>query len=85
MRYDLVEGLNAAYDDIEQLSTSLRRGVITLLPKGDHSLTHLRNWRPIALLIVEEKNRRKIVQVFSSLSTLRNLLTRMSGPISSQR
>ena len=52
--YDLVEGLNAAYD-IGQLSISQRRGVITLLPKGDESLTHLYNWRPITLLNVDYK------------------------------
>ena len=51
---DLVEGLNGGYD-IEQLSISQRRGVITLLPKGDESLTHLYNWRPITLLNVDYK------------------------------
>ena len=52
--YDLVEGLNAAYD-IGQLSISQRRGVITLLPKGDEPLTYLYNWRPITLLNVDYK------------------------------
>ena len=52
--YDLVEGLNAAYD-IGQLSISQRRSVITLLPKGDESLTHLYNWRPTTLLNVDYK------------------------------
>ena len=52
--YDLVEGLNAAYD-IGQLSISQRKSVITLLPKGDESLTHLYNWRPITLLNVDYK------------------------------
>ena len=51
---DLVENLNSAHEK-GQLSISQRRGVITLLPKDDTALSHLKNWRPITLLNVDYK------------------------------
>ena len=51
----LLKALTDAAYDIGQVSNSQHRGVITLLPKGDESLTHLYNWRPITLLNVDYK------------------------------
>ena len=51
---DLVESLNSAHEK-GQLSISQRRRVITLLPKDDTALSHLKNWRPITLLNVDYK------------------------------
>ena len=50
----LVESLNAAYEN-EQLSISQRRGIITLIPKQESSLSELKNWRAITLLNVDHK------------------------------
>ena len=50
----LVESLNAAYEN-EQLSISQGRGIITLIPKEESSLSELKNWRPITLLSVDYK------------------------------
>ena len=46
--------MNSAHEK-GQLSISQRRGVITLLPKDDTALSHLKNWRPITLLNVDYK------------------------------
>ena len=51
---DLVASFNAAYE-INELSTSQRRGIVTLIPKEDGSLLELQNWRPITLLNVDCK------------------------------
>ena len=51
---DLVASFNAAYE-VKELSTSQRRGIITLIPKEDGSLLELQNWRPITLLNVDCK------------------------------
>ena len=51
---NLVESLNSAHEK-GQLSISQCRGVITLLPKDDTSLSHLKNWPPITLLNVDYK------------------------------
>ena len=55
---DLVACLNEAYDKNE-LTISQRRGIITLLPKEDSSLLELNNWRPITLLNVDLKMRKR--------------------------
>ena len=51
---DLVASFNAAYE-VNELSTSQRRGIVTLIPKEDGSLLELQNWRPITLLNVDCK------------------------------
>ena len=51
---NLLACLNEAYEENE-LTISQRRGIITLLPKGDGSLLDLHNWRPITLLNVDLK------------------------------
>ena len=51
---DLIDNLNSAYDK-GNLSVSQRRGVITLFPKEESSLSDLKNWRPITLLNVDYK------------------------------
>ena len=51
---DLVASFNAAYE-VNELSISQRRGIVTLIPKEDGSLLELQNWRPITLLNVDCK------------------------------
>ena len=51
---DLLASLNRAYE-LERLSVSQRRGIITLLPKDDAELLLLQNGRPITLLNVDFK------------------------------
>ena len=38
------------------LSTTQRRGVITLIPRQEKDLAYLKNWRPITLLNQDYKN-----------------------------
>ena len=51
---DLVASFNAAYE-VNELSISQRRGIVTLIPREDGSLLELQNWRPITLLDVDCK------------------------------
>ena len=51
---DLVASFNAAYE-VNELSISQRRGIVTLIPKEEGSLLELKNWRPITLLNVDCK------------------------------
>ena len=51
---DLLASFNEAYE-INELTISQRRGIITLLPKEDGSLLELQNWRPTTLLNVDCK------------------------------
>ncbi|KAL9974209.1 hypothetical protein ACROYT_G011222 [Oculina patagonica] len=51
---NLLACLNEAYE-VNELTISQRRGIITLLPKEDGSLLDLHNWRPITLLNVDFK------------------------------
>ena len=51
---DLVASFNAAYE-VNELSISQRRGIVTLIPKEEGSLLELQNWRPITLLNVDCK------------------------------
>ena len=51
---DLLKSYNEAVRK-GSLSISQRRGIITLVPKGDTNLTDLTNWRPISLLNVDYK------------------------------
>ena len=46
---DLLNSYNEAFRK-GSLSISQRRGIITLVPKGDTNLTDLTNWRPLSLL-----------------------------------
>ena len=57
---DLVNSFSAAYNEGE-LSTSQRRGVTTLVPKEDSSLSNLSNWRPITLLNLDYKIASKVI------------------------
>ena len=47
----IVKSINKGLQ-LGKLSISQREGLITLIPKGDKSRQHLRNWRPITLLNV---------------------------------
>jgi len=51
---DLIASFNKAHK-VNELTISQRRGVITLFPKEDGSLSELSNWRPITLLNVDFK------------------------------
>lgn len=51
---NLVESLNTAHEKGE-LSMSQPRGLITLPPKDESSLSDLKNWHPITLLNVDFK------------------------------
>ena len=51
---DLIASFNEAHE-VNELTISQRRGVITLIPKDDGSLLELSNWRPITLLNVDFK------------------------------
>ena len=50
----LVAALNSSFTQ-GHLSISQRRGLITLIPKKDKPLQHLKNWRPICLLNCDYK------------------------------
>ena len=45
----LLESYNEAFDK-GKMSISQRRGIISLIPKGENYLVELTNWRPITLL-----------------------------------
>ena len=51
---DLIASFNEARE-VNELTISQQRGVITLIPKEDGSLLELSNWRPITLLNVDLK------------------------------
>lgn len=57
---DLAASFNAAYE-VNELSTSQRRGVVTLIPKEDGSLLELQNGTPITLLNVDSKISTKVI------------------------
>ena len=42
------------------LGIEARKGIISLLPKQDRNLLHIKNWRPITLLTVEHKLMAKV-------------------------
>ena len=46
----LVASFTAAAYEVNELSTSQRRGIVTVIAKEDGSLLELQNWRPITLL-----------------------------------
>ena len=50
----LVAALKSSFTQ-GHLSNSQRRGLITLIPKKDKPLQHLKNWRPISLLNCDYK------------------------------
>ena len=56
----LVESLNYSYIH-GKLSINQRRGVISLLPKGNKDILHLTNWRPITLLCCDYKLASKVI------------------------
>lgn len=41
--------------DKEEMTTTMKQGIITLIPKSDKDLLSLDNWRPITLLNVDYK------------------------------
>lgn len=47
--YFLLRAINSCFDN-ENLLESLKRGVITCIPKGNKDKLFLKNWRPISLL-----------------------------------
>ena len=69
-----MECFNEAYE-ANELSISQRRGIITLIPKGNGSPLDLSNWRPITLLNVDCKIATKAIakRIESSLPKLVNL------------
>ena len=50
----LLDSYNEAFDK-GKMSISQRRGIISLIPKGESYLVELTNWRPITLLNVDYK------------------------------
>ena len=50
----LLDSINFSIQS-NQLSITQRQGIITLLPKPDKDLKHLKNWRPISLLNTDYK------------------------------
>ena len=48
----VIDSFNFAYEK-GLLSVDQRRGVISLIPKKDKNLLHLKNWRPLSLLNVD--------------------------------
>ena len=57
---NLLDFYNDAYYE-EQLSISQRRGIISLIPKGDENLNEITCWRPITLLNVDYKILARII------------------------
>ncbi len=54
--WDMIENLLfEMYTDTNEQSTSMKPGLITLLPKPDKDHLILDNWRPITLLNVDYK------------------------------
>ena len=51
---NLLDSYNEAFDK-GKMSVSQRRGIISLIPKGENYLVELPNWRPITLLNVDYK------------------------------
>ena len=60
MGQSLAASFNAAYE-VNKLSTSRRRGIVSLIPKKDGSLPKLQNRRPITLLNVDCKLALKLI------------------------
>ena len=54
LKYIIMHALNESYDN-GILSTTLRHGLITCLPKGQKPREFIKNWRPITLLSVVYK------------------------------
>ena len=57
---NLLDCYNEAFYE-EQLSISQRRGIISLIPKGDENLNEITCWRPITLLNVDYKILARII------------------------
>ena len=54
LKYFITMAINACFEK-GKLSTTLRQGIITCLPKGTKERYLLKNWRPISLLCVTYK------------------------------
>ena len=61
-----VKSMNNAFRKVI-LSVTQRRGIISLIPKKDIVLYHLRNWRPISLLNCDYKIAAKVFFFFFNL------------------
>ena len=62
----LVAALNSSFTQ-GNLSISQCRGLITLIPKKDKPLQHLKNWRPISLLNCDYKIATRMKKVLPDL------------------
>ena len=57
---NLLDCYNKAFQE-NQLSISQRRGIISLIPKGEENLNEITSWRPIILLNVAYKILAKMI------------------------
>ena len=60
LKYDLCQVFNKCFERGE-LCPSMRRGIITLLPKQGKDNLYLKNWRPISLLNTDYKILAKLI------------------------
>ena len=58
----LVDSFNCTFCK-DSLSISQKLGIISLIPKNNESLKHLKNWRPISLLNTDNKTATKTIAV----------------------
>lgn len=74
IKFLLIDALNFAFE-FGEMSTSQRRGIITLLPKKNKNPLLLGNWRPISILNTDYKIAAKAIAF-----RIKNHLTTLIGP-----